>query len=664
MKKLLIFLFSFILIIVIFVVFLFTPPGNAILKPIVESQINSNSPVKISFEKFRVGFGTLDIKADFLHDSNALIKGNYSLFSQNFDINYKIHINNLNDLKNIVNYPLRGSVDTSGNVKGNLQDIKIKGVTNLAKSNSDYFVELKNKEVSKVLANIKNLDLATLLYIVNKPKFIDGKLNSNIVLNSININNLDGQIKTYIKNAVVNRVLLKREYNLTLPKTVINLDSDVNLKGKKIDFFANLISNLAKVNVNGNFENNYLNTKYNINVSNLSVLTPIINQKIRGTFKTNGNIKGKTDNLIISGMAYLAGGNINYQTALNKKTLSYNINKLKIDKLLYMLYQPRYSYGVMNSNGKLSFNKEIDGIVNLNLSGKTDKYVLYKEFNFTNANISYKLSSDVNIKNSVAFIKSKLNSNVANANLPDSKYDINKNIFTSSYIINIPNLDKLYFATHKHLRGTIKINGNIKKDKNLLVTGNSKTLGGVVNYKLLNDDFNLNAKNLYVVKLMDMLMYPQVFDSTANINLKYNLLNKKGVLNATLLDGHFLPNKLSFLINSLAHFDLTKEIYKNTTVHSIINDKQLITDLDMKSRLTHISSKKAFIDLEKEYIDAKLLLEIMKRPIYVKLKGKLTSPHITIDAKEFLKSKVKNRVKKEIKKQIEKNLPIKNLFNF
>jgi hypothetical protein len=426
-----------------------------------------------------------------------------------------------------------------------------------------------------------------------------------------------------------------------------------------------LISNLAKVNINGVFENNYLNTKYNVNVANLSVLTPIINQKIRGSFKTHGKVEGKVDNLIIKGIGYLAGGKINYKTALNKKTLSYNINKLKINRLLYMLYQPRYSYGVINSTGKLNFNKNINGIVNLNVTGKTDKYVLYKEFNLTNAIISYKLSSDVNIKNSVAFIKSKLNSNVANANLPDSKYDINKNIFTSSYIINIPNLDKLYFATHKHLKGKITVNGNIKKDKNLLVTGNSKTLGGVVNYKLLNDDFNLNAKNLYVVKLMDMLMYPQVFDSTANIDLKYNLLNKKGVLDATLLDGHFLPNKLSFLINSLAHFDLTKEIYKNTTVHSIINDKQLITDLDMKSRLTHISSKKAFIDLEKEYIDAKLLLEIMKRPIYVKLKGKLTSPHITIDAKEFLKSEIKNRVKKEIKKrinkEIEKNLPINNI---
>jgi hypothetical protein len=413
---------------------------------------------------------------------------------------------------------------------------------------------------------------------------------------------LDGKIKTYVKNAYVNRNLLKKEYNITLPKTKVNLDSDVVLKGKRIDYFMKLISNLARIDLNGNLDNNYLNANYKINVDNLSFLTPIINQKIRGKFKTNGNIKGKIDNLFVKGIANLADGKVDYSTNLNKKMVTFYVKKIKIDKLLYMIYKPVYSYGFINSKGNLNFAKNINGKVKLNINGKTNRYVLYKEFNFTNALISYNLNSNIFIKNSIAFIKSKLNSNVVNVNLPDSKYDINKNIFTTTYKINIPNLDKLYFATHKHLKGKVALIGDVKKDKNLLITGNSKTLGGKVNFKLLNNDFNLKANNLYVVKLMDMLMYPQIFDSTANIDLKYNISTKKGILNANLLNGKFLPNELTSLIISIAHFDLTKEIYKNTTIHSIINDKKLITDLDMKSSLTHIASKKAFIDLNKELI--------------------------------------------------------------
>ncbi|WP_024790284.1 hypothetical protein [Lebetimonas sp. JH292] len=330
MKKFLIFFSSIIVIFAAFIVFLFTPPGNALLKPIVESQINSKSPVKISFDKFRVGFGSIDLKIKFLKNSVANIKGNYSLFSQNFNINYNIHIANLNNLKNIVSYPLRGGVDTSGNIKGNIKDIKIKGITNFAKSNTDYFIELKNKQVSKILTDIKNLDLASLLYIVNKPKFIDGKLNSNIVLNSIDINNLDGKILASVKNATVNRSLLKKEYNLTLPKTTLNLDSKALMKGKKIDFFANLISNLLKANIKGNFENNYLNSKYTLLADNLSVLTPVINQKIRGKFKTDGIVKGKTNNLLVKGIAYLAGGNINKKIALYGLSADIQLRKYKL----------------------------------------------------------------------------------------------------------------------------------------------------------------------------------------------------------------------------------------------------------------------------------------------------------------------------------------------
>jgi hypothetical protein len=654
LKKFFLLLFFIFLFLTAFIAFLFTPVGNSFLKPIVENQINTNSPVKVTLDKFRVGFNFLDIKICFFKNSKAEIRGVYSLFNRNFNFYYYIHLHDLNNLKSIVNYPLRGSVDTNGNIKGNLQNIKINGVTNLAKSDSNYFVDIKNKKISKILANIKNLDVASLLYIVNKPEFINGKLYSDIKLNSIDLNNLDGNIQAYIKHAVINRGLFKREYNLTLPKTILNLNSVAILKGKKIDFFANLISNLAKISINGLFKNNYLNAKYNVNIDNLSVLTPIINQKIRGNFKTKGRVEGNINNLILKGIAYLAKGNIKYLSKLNKKEISFIIDRLKIERLFYMLYQPIFSYGYINSKVNLIFDKNINGEVIASIKGITNKYVLYKEFNFSNAKISYNLNSNVNIRNSVAFIKSKLNSSILKANFSNSKYDINKDIFVGSYMVNVPNLDKLYFATHKHLKGKIKIIGNVKKDKDLLITGSSKTLGGKVNYKLLNNNFSLSAQNVYVLNLLDMLMYPKIFDSTANINLKYDLLHKKGYLKASLLNGRFLPNSFTRLIKSLIHFDLTKEVYENTTINSVIDNKKLINDLDMKSKLTHISSKKALVNLEKEYINAKLLLEINKKPVFVKLKGKLTKPKIKIDANRFLKSKIKNKLKKEIKKRVNK----------
>jgi hypothetical protein len=213
--------------------------------------------------------------------------------------------------------------------------------------------------------------------------------------------------------------------------------------------------------------------------------------------------------------------------------------------------------------------------------------------------------------------------------------------------------------------------GKIKKDKNLLVTGYSKILRGEITYKLLNDIFTLKAKDLNLMEVMDMLMYPKIFDSTANGILKYNITAKKGKLDAYSLDGHFLPNKLSSLINTLAHFDLTKEIYKKAVIHSDIDNKKLISDLYMDSKLTHITSKRALIDLEKEYINAKLKIYIVKRPLIARIKGNLYSPHIKLDVKEFFKSRLKDKSKKKlketekkIKEKIKKKIDVKNLFHF
>jgi len=664
MKKFFLFLLGFVFLFVLFILFLFTPVGNNLLKPIVESKINSSSPIKIHFQKFRVSFSSFDINATFFEKSYLYLKGNYSLFSKKINANYFLKVSNLNNLKNIINYPLRGKFQTFGKIAGILDDLKIDGKSDFAKSNTLYTVFIKNYKPFKVLANIKNLELSKLLYILNQSGFIKGKLNSDIVLNNLDPSNLDGNIEIFVKNAVINKKLLHKEYNISIPNTTLNLDSKTVLKGKKVDFFADLISNLANANIKGSYKDKFLDADYKLNIENLSFLTPIINQKLRGKFKADGKIKGNINNLLLKGIAYFAGGQLLYSSNINKKHLTYNLKNLKIQKFLYMIYQPTYSYGIVNSKGDISFNKTINGDVSLEAIGKTNKKVLYKEFNLTNVLINYKLTSNVKIKQSIFYLNNKLNTNIANLTMSNGKYNLNTGVFESPYKLNIPDLDKLYFMTNKHLKGKVTLTGNIKKDKNLLVTGISHILGGKVNFKLLNNNFNLNANDLSVVELMDMLMYPKIFDSTGNITLKYNLLNKKGKLKVILVDGHFLPNKLSFLINSLANFDLTKEIYKRTEINSTINDKKIVSDLDMQSRLTHITSKDALVDLEKEYINALLNIEILHKPIFVKIKGNLYSPKISVDLKKYFNKKFKNRVKKKIKKEIEKRLPAKLLKMF
>ena len=72
-----------------------------------------------------------------------------------------------------------------------------------------------------------------------------------------------------------------------------------------------------------------------------------------------------------------------------------------------------------------------------------------------------------------------------------------------------------------------------------------------------------------------MMFNPEIFDSKGNFNLEYKSITKKGVIKANLLNGHFLQNNFSILVNQLVKFDLTKEIYERVDIFSEINQNQL-----------------------------------------------------------------------------------------
>ena len=413
----------------------------------------------------------------------------------------------------------------------------------------------------------------------------------------------------------------------------------------------------------------HLDIAYDVDIAKLQELAPLLGQRLRGTLLTKGTIKGSKKRIDIIGDAHVVGSNTTYHMILDEfepKSLDANISRAKLAQILYMLSLPHFADALIDSTIHLTNlePEELGGsIISHVYNGKTDARVLQKEFNLTGAHITFKANQSTHIKNSIALSDIRVVSSVATLTTKGAKYNINKGILNANYLLHLPDLGKLYFATKQKMRGSLDIEGVVKKDSILLVTANTKTLGGDIAAKLLDNRLNAKLKNIQVVKLTHMLYYPKIFDSRMDADFHYNIATKKGVLHAKAFDGRILPNKMSFLLNQLAHFDITKEIYKVTKLDSTIDDKLILSNLDMKSRLTHISAQDAKIDLDRQKIDAKLRIEIQKRPVYVKLTGRLDSPNVKVDVKELIKS----RAKKEIQKRLKGKLPpaakeILNLF--
>lgn len=435
--------------------------------------------------------------------------------------------------------------------------------------------------------------------------------------------------------------------------------NNFTLTTSKINFDAS-IDNNSHIKINGDLSliNQSANLTYDVKVKDLSKLEKLINQKLNGNFNTNGTIIGDSSLMKIKGITDIFESATTYSASLvelEAKDINFLVKNAKIEKILYLVNQPLYAKGLININGKLLdmqgkvVTNISKGVVNNSLVNKSFQTKLKSLFNFK-GDILTTLSKEV-INTKVDFYTT-----MANIFVKDAAFKLDDSSLISDYKISIASLAKLYDVSATKMRGSIVINGEIKKDKDLSVTGLSNFLDGKINYKLLNDDFTASIKEVKVLKALHMLYYPEFFTSSSDLDLSYNLASKKGKLVGKLIDGQFLTNDYSTLINKVAQFDMTSEVYEAVNLTSDINKNVIKSVLDMKSSHTTITVPNSTVNLDKNTVSALVKTELAGVKFDTNISGDLNNPKVKVDTSELLSSTAKTKAKEKITEAIDKKL--------
>lgn len=656
--------------VLVFIVFLlyailFTQPGNNLLKPTIESKINSALHTNMKLENFSLRLSTFSIKLTTPSKSYFALNGDYGIFSKFVNAKYKLNIGNKEDKLVFNNIKIKGAFFFKGTAKGFLKKkLVINGVSNIAQGATNYRVVLKNFKTQSIVAKIKNMKLEKILHTISKSEYAKALINGDINFETPKKDNYRGTAKIYVSDGSMDTDIMKKDFKVNIPKTHFKALGNINLNRGLANFRFQLNSNLGGGKIYGKFnrKSSNINSKYNINILNLAVLKPIINTALRGAFSTSGAINGKIKKLFVSGTSNIANGITDYKFKIEDKkikNIALTVKNAKLNKVLYLVNQPQYAYGNVFSSIKIQTldMKKLSGKITADVkNGVVNSSVVKKVNNVSMPRAHFKLNFNSTIKNSIANFLIRFKSSIGNVDFKNGVFDISKATLNGNYKVYIPNLDKLYFLSKRHLRGSTVVTGVVKKDKNLTVLANSKMFSGALKAKLVNDNLTVSAMNIQSVKVTDMLLYPKIFDSKGNVDLFYNLLSKKGLLKAEFVNGHILPNEVTFLLHQATRFDIAREIYKRTTLRSQIDNGVILSNLDMKSRLTHITSKKALTDFNKNKIDAKLKIEIKKKPTYVTISGDLNKPKIKLNLKSLFKDKIKKKMNKILNKKKLNNL--------
>lgn len=645
----------------------FSKFGNELIASYIENKVNNQQEnIKLKVTNFRLRVDSLDFNAVINDNSNITVTGILSAWNKWVDLKYDIKINDLSTLNKLTNQNLNGALSTNGIFKGDSKSAIIEGFSNIANSETKYSLNLIDFKVKDVFLELKNAKIDELLNFVNKPHYAKGDLTVNANIKNIDENNLDGKFIANISKGQLENDVINKEFNQTLTSR-INFDGDINASflGKNAEIKTELFTSIGNLFLGKtlvDLEKNRVVSDYKFEAKNLQKLQSVIGRRLIGVFNTTGNIL--YDNLILS---IDGNSDIFESSSLFKfklvdniaKDISFKVENTKIEKLLNFLNEPIYATGDLNIQGDIK-NSSLDKLSGTIISKISDAKLINE---VVNAVFKQELKSPVNFDMALnndllpnrVVSKMVLNSSVANLSIENAIYDLVEGVLKSDYLLKISSLDNLKDFTKTKLRENLDIKGELeKKDLFLSMTGKSSVIGGNLDFTLKNDDLVATLTNASIKELTHMMYKPEFFDSKGDFTLNYNTITKKGNLVGKLLNGHFLANDFSILINQLAKFDLTKEIYETVDLNSDINDKQLTSNLLMKSKNTQIESKNAFIDLDKNFIDAKLNTQIKTRSFNVSLKGDMNKPKISLDAKDLLQNEIDRKLEKNRDKIEEK----------
>ncbi len=635
----------------------FTPLNKSTIVPIIKSEISKASKIKnVEIPIFELSFSNL--KMQLLLENQAIdVDASFDIFSKTLDTSYKIDIKDLSTFDYLSGQKLKGTFFTEGKLQGTFDNLKLDGDANVADGNIKYKLNIDKNDINNIAVNINSLDLPTLLNMINQPKYVDGKFNANVNISSLKLEQV--KFAAIVNQGKFNVLVFKDNLKLNIPKSDFTLDTNINLQNKAGDFNFNFNSKLIKLITNGNIDINSLkiDTKYKVLIDQLAMLEPLIGSQFNGSFQTNGTIKGEKKSMVVDGTSNLAKGQITYNVILKDLEVDRvkgSIKKVKLDELLYIVNQPKYAKADLNVDFNINSLKNLDGQVKTTLdNGLLNKKIVKRDFNITlPKNPIFNLEANTNLNKNIIDTKVTLNSFAAKLQTTKTVFDTKTAILTTDYLLSVSDLKNLYFVINQKMRGDIKIAGDIKFDKYLTVSFNSKKFGGNINGTFIKDKLSVKITNIDSINLLNMMYYPEIFKSKVNLSLDYDTTSKKGISNIDMKDGNFLANKLSQTINKLIKKDLTTEIYKTVTIKTKINDLILDSTLFMQSKNSEIKSNKMYMDLKKSYIDAGFDIKYYNFDLGLKLKGDLTSPKVKIDAGKLLKSKAKQEVKKVIEKKL------------
>ena len=529
MNKILLVLLSIILFVLLAVTgtlfYAFSDRGNAALGTYIQEEAEEKIGLPVEVRKFTLEAGKSRLIMRINKEADVEVVTNYDILAQSFQGIYRVKANDFHYEKMVLR-----EADIQGHFKGVAEDIVVDGRGTALDANLAYRFRVLDQLPKDIEANIKGIALAELLALAGQVPIVEGKIDVDIKMPDIGKEFASGYGHMVLDKAYFNTNIVQKMYDLTIPKkSYLSGVMDVKLKGNMLHLQANAKSNLFNLQLKDavlDAEKQHVKANYVMDVKEMAILSQ---NKLSGPLMLSGNVDGNKEKYHITGATHSLGGTFLFE--IGKKT-AFNFENLELSKILRLTKQPAYAKGVLNGNGDI--DKDLQ-------SGRYDIHIdkgvfgaksVEKHFGYQIPTLnSFSLSSKGKIEQKVLEADATLKSTLSDIKLTDVVYALEKKKLEADYDVFLPNIGLLMPNNKAVKRGYMSLKGEVKLDKTLLVKGRAKGLGEKLNFSYDGKGVTVDARNLFVEKLLSLSGLPRYVKGKLSSDIK--------VTNIKTLDGTF-----------------------------------------------------------------------------------------------------------------------------
>ena len=400
-------------------------------------------------------------------------------------------------------------------------------------------------------------------------------------------------------------------------------------------------------------EKRKLKTDYELFVPDIGILIPDNKAVKRGYLSVKGDIDFDK-RLRINGETKGLGDKLDF--SYDSKTASIDAKGLFVEKLLSLSALPRYVKGKLSAAVKLSDVKKVEG--SFNIHGEkllTQSYVMERLLGKKLA-MSMALQTKGTLKDKKVYFETKLDTDMGKLRLDKALFDIKTKRFKSTYILDIPSLEKAETLLGRRLYGPVVFTGNIAKEKTLDARGKTDSLGGSINYHLHGERLKSTLEDVSIERILRMLGHAPLVQGRAFGTLEYHTKSKQGTLDLDIRSFQLKANSTTNTIKMFVGKDPARTIYKTTTLHAKMDGDITRYTLEAKGTHSSITISDGVIDRKKDTHRASFTFVYEKYIVTGSIGGSASHPSLRINPSSIMQSKAGKKIQKKLDKALGKDV--------